>query len=126
MFDPEKELKDFCDRWDAAMIKNDAQEISAFMSDDWVIVGTDGGITSKASFLSGINSGVLTHDRMDADEVRIKIYDNTGVVTTKGTSAGKYNDQPFSFYEWSTSIFIKSDDQWHCVLTMLTPVNSKT
>ena len=113
----------FGKQWDEAMVSNNVEEIAKFMSDDWVIVGTEGGITSKSSFLEWIKSGDLTHRRMDSDEIRVKIYGNTGVVTSRGTSAGKYKGQPFNLYEWSTSVFIWQEEKWSCVLTMLTPAH---
>jgi ketosteroid isomerase-like protein len=117
----EEELRQFGKMWDAAMVGNDADEIGRFMSEDWVIVGSEGGITSKEEFLEWIRSGDLTHSRMDSDETRIKIYGDAGVVTSRGTSAGKYKGQPFSLYEWSSSVFIRQEGIWICVHTMLTP-----
>ena len=118
----EQALLNAVNLWDEAMVSNNANEISKFMSDDWVIVGSDG-ITSKSSFLQWITSGTVTHNRMDSDELNIRIYGNTGIIISRGTSAGTYNRQPFSLYEWSTSMFIKSEEKWLCVLTMLTPAN---
>lgn len=122
MKDEKEELMDFSARWDEAMISNDAEKIGAFMSDDWLIVGS-GGTSSKATFLQQIRSGQLKHNRMDNDEIIIKIYGDTGILVSKGTSAGIYNGQSFSLYEWSTNVFIKKKGQWLCVSTMLTPVN---
>jgi hypothetical protein len=113
----------FSKAWDEAMIRNDVEEIGKFMSDDWVIIGTEGGITSKASFLQSILSGDLMHTQMDTDDFRIRLYENTGVLTSKGTSSGTYKGHPFSFFEWSTNIFLWKNDAWLCVLTMLTPAN---
>lgn len=117
-----QELLEFSKRWDEAMVKNDANEIAKFMSDDWKIIGSDG-MTSKSSFLQFISSGILTHNRMDSDEANITIYGNTGIVVSRGTSAGVYNGNSFSLYEWSTSVFIKKEELWLCVLTMLTPAS---
>ena len=115
----------FSKDWDEAMVRNSPDEISKFMSDDWVIVGTEGGITSKTSFLNPVKSGDLLHTQMDAGDVRVRIYDKTGVLTSRGTSGGTYKGQPFSFYEWSTSVFIWKEGTWSCVLTMLTPANGR-
>ena len=115
----EQDLINFVTLWDEAMVSNDADSISNFMSDDWVIVGADG-IKPKSVFMEWISSGIVTHNRMDSDELEVKIYDNTGIVISRGTSAGTYNGQPFSLYEWSTSIFLKKKGRWLCVLTMLT------
>ena len=117
-----QELLEFSKQWDEAMIGNDADEIAKFISDDWVIVASDG-ITSRSSFLELISSGILSHNRMDSDECTISIYGNTGVLVSRGTSAGTYNNEKFSLYEWSTNVFIKAEGKWRCVLTMLTPAN---
>ncbi len=118
------ELIQFGKHWDQAIENNDVNEISKFMASDWVIVGTDGGITSKSSFLDWISSGDLVHNRMDFEDIRVQLYENTGVVTSRGTSGGTYKGQPFSFYEWTTSVYILENGKWRCVLTMLTPAKN--
>jgi hypothetical protein len=115
-----QELLDFSKRWDKAMITNNTSEISKFMSDNWIIIGSSG-ITPKSAFLQMISSGILSHNRMDSDEDNIIIYGNTGIQVSRGTSAGKFNGKDFSLYEWSTSIYMKTGNKWLCVLTMLTP-----
>ena len=117
----EDELLQFGLAWDQAMVRNNTDEIGKFMSDEWIIVSTDSGIISKSAFLSHISCGDLVHHRMDSDETNIKIYGNNGIVVSRGTSAGNYKGLPFEFYEWSTSIFIRKNEQWLCVHTMLTP-----
>jgi len=120
----EEELLQFEKDWNRAMENNDADETGKFMSDDWVIIGTGGGITSKDEFLEWIKSGDVSHSRMDSDFIRIKIYENAGVVTSRGTSAGKYKGQDFELYEWSASTYIRKNNKWICVHTMLTPVSN--
>jgi ketosteroid isomerase-like protein len=115
------ELKQLCRAWDNSIANNEVSDIGRFMASDWVIIGTEGGITPKQNFLKFIESGDLVHKAMDFNDIRIEVYGDTGVVTSKGTSSGTYKDVPFSYYEWSTNVFIKSEDRWLCVLTMLTP-----
>jgi ketosteroid isomerase-like protein len=117
----QEELQEFGKRWDQAIVDNDPDKISQFMSDDWVIVGTEGGITSKSDFLQAVRSGDLFHTKMSFEDLHIKVYGDAGVVISRGTSSGTYKGQPFSFYEWSTSTYIRNEGRWQCVLTMLTP-----
>ncbi len=119
-----QQLLDFSKRWDNAMVSNDVKEIAKFMSDNWIIIGSNG-ITPKSSFLEMISSGALTHNRMDSDEDNVIIYGNTGIIVSRGTSAGKFNNEDFSLYEWSTSVFLKKGVNWQCVLTMLTPASTR-
>lgn len=116
-------LLEFTRAWDEAMVSNDVEEIGRFISDDWIIVGTEGGITTKSEFLESIRSGDVWHNRMDNDFTQAKLYGDTGVVTARGTSAGKFKGQEFSLYEWSTSVFVYRINSWSCVHTMLTPAN---
>lgn len=116
----EQELKQVGRQWDMAIAENDVNEISKFMSDDWVIVGNDG-ITQKESFLKSIRDGDLVHAKMDFDDLHVKVFGNTGIVVSRGTSSGTYKGQPFSFYEWSTSTYVQNAGTWRCVVTMLTP-----
>jgi len=118
------ELIQFNEEWDRAMVENDVKKIGSFMADDWVVVGTEGGITSKSSFLNCIKPGGLLHRRMEFEIIKVDIYGDTGVVVAKGTSGGTYKEEPFSYYEWSTSIFQKHNSGWLCVLTMLTPART--
>jgi hypothetical protein len=48
--------------WDRSMIENDADAIGHYMVDDWTIIGSDGSVGDKATFLDLVRSGVLTHD----------------------------------------------------------------
>ena len=79
----EQELAEALAAWDDAIARNDLAEMSRYMSDDWVIVGTGGGITSKFQFLASIRSGDVVHTRMSSEETRIRIYGNTAVATAR-------------------------------------------
>lgn len=119
---PEKGLRDTIARWDDALANNNLAEMEKYMSADWVIVGTGGGITSREDFLASIKSGDVVHSRMTTDETRIKVYGDTAVVIARGISEGTYKGQFFSLHEWSANVFIWKDGGWVCVSTMLTPV----
>ena len=103
------------------METNNVEKIGFYMSDDWICVATDGGITTKAAFLGVIESGDLSHNKMTSDEHEVRLYGNTGILISKGISSGHYKGSAFTFYEWSTSVFILKNSQWLCVVTMLTP-----
>ena len=109
-------------QWDKEIEHNNISGMSAYMHDDWVIVGTMGGITSKKAFLGSIESGDLVHTKMSTEENHVQVYGATGVVIGRGYSEGTYKGQLFSFHEWSTSVFVLIDKEWKCVTTMLTPV----
>lgn len=110
--------------WDAEIERNNIAAMDAYMADDWTCVSQDN-ITSKADFLKSISSGDLVHTTMSTDFTRVKIYGDSAVVIGKGTSAGTFKGEPFSLYEWSTNYFVLKNNNWVCVLTMLTPATSE-
>ena len=105
--------------WDRAMVTNDAEAIGRFMADEWVIVGSDGGICSKADFLGLVKSGAVTHDVMTSEEMDVRVYGDAAVVIARGVSAGKYQGQPFREVERATSVFVRQAGEWKCVVTHL-------
>ncbi len=113
------ELIERCHAWDRAMIGNDADAIGRYMSDDWTIVGSDGRVSDKASFLPLIRSGVLAHDVMQSEDLDVRIHGDTGVVTARGISAGTYHGRRFREVERSSNVFVRQGGTWVCVLTHL-------
>lgn len=107
------------------MVENDVEEIGRYMADDWAIIGSDGNVGDKPTFLGLVESGTLSHDVMESDDFRIRIYGDTAVVTARGVSGGKYLGQPFREVERSTCVFVRQDDQWRCVLTHLSRLAQK-
>lgn len=117
----EREILDFAERWAAAIVSNDSEAISDFMTEDRTIVG-ENGMTNKPDFLSWIASGDLTYETMDlVGAARIKIYGDTAVLTARVTNNGHYKNQPFSADEWTTDVFRRGENGWSCVLSQVTP-----
>ncbi len=105
--------------WDRAMTANDADAIGRHMADDWTIVGSDGSIGDKATFLALVRSGALSHDVMTTEDMQIRVYGDTAVTVARGVSGGRYQGQPFRELERASCVFVRQEGQWRCVLTHL-------
>ena len=108
-----------------AIVKNDAEAVGRFLADDWIIIDPDGGIIDRARFLGVIKSGALTHEMMESDDPRVRIYGNAAVVTAMTTTKGKFNGQVFNTQERATDVFMKQNGRWQCVLSHLTRFTTK-
>jgi ketosteroid isomerase-like protein len=115
----EDSIRKMIRHWDQAMIANDAEAIGRFMADEWIIVGPDGSVSSKADFLSQVASGALTHDEMTSEDIDLRRYGDTVVVIARGVSSGRYEGQPFRLTERGSNVFVWRGDRWQCVLTHL-------
>jgi ketosteroid isomerase-like protein len=119
------ELQNLDKEWSAAIVKNDADAIGRFMSEDWVIIGPEGNVIDRARFLGVIRSGDLTHESMESDGWLVRVYGDAAVVTAEAKSKGKYKGQGFATHERSTSVYVRREGRWQCVHTQLTPIAKK-
>jgi ketosteroid isomerase-like protein len=108
-----------------AILKNDAEAIGEFLADDWIIIDAEGGIIDKSRFQDVMRSGALTHELMESDDVRVRVYGDSSVVTGLTTTKGSFMGQDFSTRERATDLFVKRDGRWLCVLSQLTRFTKK-
>ena len=116
----EEEFLKLEEQFAEAIIKNDPGAIERLVTDDWIIINADGGIIDKERFLEVIKSGTLTHEMMESDDMRVRVYGDSAVVTALTRTKGKFMGQEFSTQERATDVFVKRDGRWQCVLTHLT------
>jgi ketosteroid isomerase-like protein len=116
----EEELLKLEEQFAEAIVKNDLEAIGRFVTDEWIIINADGGIIDKERFLGVIKSGTLTHEMMESDDIRVRLYGDSAVVSALTRSKGKFMGQEFTTHERSTDVFVRHDGQWRCVLTQLT------
>jgi ketosteroid isomerase-like protein len=103
-----------------AILKNDVEALGRVVTDDWVIIDPNGEIIDRTRFFEVIKSGALTHDRMESEDFRVRIYGDSAVVTGITSTKGKFMGQEFSTRERATDVLVKRDGRWRCVLTHLT------
>jgi ketosteroid isomerase-like protein len=108
-----------------AIVKNDAVAVGRLLADDWIIIDPDGGIIDRARFLGVMESGALTHEMMESDDARVRIYGNTAIVTALTTTKGKFSGQAFATKERATDVFVKQNGRWLCVHSQLTRFTKK-
>jgi ketosteroid isomerase-like protein len=113
------ELTAVSTEWDRAMVENDADAIGRYMADDWTIVGSDGSLGDKATFLGLVKSGALSHDVMTTEDLQVRVYGDTAVTLARGVSGGRYQGRPFHEIERVSCVFVRQEGRWRCVLTHL-------
>lgn len=117
-----KEFQHIEDNFNRAVVTNDIAEIKKYITSDWVLVDSQGGIIPQERFFEVLKQGLLSHSTMTKRVLRVKIYDNIALVTGRGQNTGTWQGEPMEADEWITDVYKKESDQWLCVLTHLTPV----
>jgi ketosteroid isomerase-like protein len=101
------------------MVANDADAIGRYMAEDWTIVGSDGSLGDKTTFLGMVRAGVLTHNLMTSEDMRVRVYGDTALTISRGVSGGTYQGRPFHEVERVSCVFVRQEGRWRCVLTHL-------
>jgi ketosteroid isomerase-like protein len=107
------------------IVSNDLEGLGRLVTDDWIIIDPNGEMVDRARFFEVIKSGALTHDMMESEDLRVRVYGDSAVVTAVTRTKGKFMGQEFSTQERATDVFVKHDGQWRCVLTHLTRFTRK-
>ena len=102
------------------IVGNDLEGLGRVVADDWIIIDPNGEIVDRARFFEVIKSGALTHDIMESEDLRVRVYGDSAVVTAITRTKGKFMGQEFGTRERATDVFVKRDRRWQCVLTHLT------
>ena len=62
-----RELEAVEEAFNRAVVSNDVAEISACISEDWVLVTPEAGPVPRERFLQAVEQGILSHDSMSKE-----------------------------------------------------------
>ena len=107
--------------WDAALVRNDAEAVAAYMADDWAYIASTGA-TPKADIIGWIASGQLAHHTMETiGAARVTARGDSAVVTARKQSTGAWNGVSYAADEWISEVFVRTDSGWLCILSHKCP-----
>jgi ketosteroid isomerase-like protein len=116
----EEELLELEKAFAQAIVSNNLEGIGRLVTEDWIIIDPNGEIVDRARFFEVIKSGALTHEMMESEDLRVRVYGDSAVITAVTRTKGMFMGQNFSTQERATDVFVKRDGRWQCVLTHLT------
>ncbi len=108
-----------------AFVSNDPEEISKLISEDWVLLEPQFGLTSREKILLSIKSGDLLHLQMRKQVMRVKVTNDIAIVTSRGMNKGYFKTQLFDSEQWINNIYRKENERWICIMTQEAPVACK-
>jgi len=86
------ELERFGQEWAAAELRGDTTFFEETLADDFVGIGPYGFMLSKAEWIERHTTGKLKYESFALDEVRVRLYGDTAVLTGRETAEGRYED----------------------------------
>jgi hypothetical protein len=77
-----------------AIVKNDLEGIGRLVTDDWIIIDPNGEIVDWARFFEVIKSGALTHDMMESEDFRVRVWPSFAEATAGWRQRSGYRGDP--------------------------------
>ena len=115
----EQELVELDRNFIDAYIRNDSAFMENILSDDVFIINTEGKILSKGDALKlrfGPNPGVTYDVSNPVDEVIVRLYGDTAVVTGRTMLKATYKGKTFTILGRYTRVYVKSQGRWRVVV----------
>ena len=114
------------EKYRTAILQRDVGILEKIWADDYVFVNAAGDLLTKRERLANIKSGATTLDSINQEEnVTVRVYQNSAVVTSRVTLKGKYSGQPISGEYQSILVWVKSPEGWQLVSNQLTALKPK-
>lgn len=107
----------------AAWMQRDRATIDRILAPDWSVTKASGEIASKADVLrDAFELGKLTLTSAQVADLRVRVFDNTAVVTGRSTAEGSATGQTFSVVLRFTDVFVRGSEGWRAVASHATRI----
>ncbi|HKV35093.1 MAG TPA: nuclear transport factor 2 family protein [Pyrinomonadaceae bacterium] len=111
----ERELIEANREYDEALVRGDVTILERLYSEEFVYTTPDGEVRDKAQQLAFMRTGDLRLESGQSDDVRVRIYGNTAVMTGRFTATGKFRDKSIDIRERYTAVWVKKAGRWRLV-----------
>ena len=111
----QKQVEQLEMQWRAAQLSNNVATMDSLLADDYIGIGANGTVQTKQETLDRQRNRTLVITSLDLSEVKVRVYGDTAVVTSraelKGTNGGKDMSGTYHY----TRVYIKRLNQWQIV-----------
>src|SRR5713226_5017349 len=95
IFEVEQHLRQLNDEWVKALVRGDGETLERIMADDFLMTYPLEG-DDKAQFISDVTSGDLKIEHLSREQVSVRIFSNTAVVTARDSATWLYHGRELS------------------------------
>lgn len=126
MHDQTGQLEKLGEDWAAAELRGDTAALARILADDFVAVGPRGFMLTKEQWISRHDSGNLTYESFEWDEVSVRVHGDAAVMIGRQTASGRYQDGDFRYEIQdqfrTTLLFVEEQGRWLLFGLHLSPI----
>jgi len=98
-----------------AVVKGDTATLDRMSAADYTVINISGQLLTKAEILDAIKSGDLKYDQLDNDDLQVRVYGDTAVITGRTTQKGQFKGQDIGGQTRFTRVYVKQHGNWQSV-----------
>lgn len=118
----EQQLRQMNDEWVKALVRGDGATLDRIMADDFLFAYPMEG-DDKAQFIGDVVSGVVKVEYLTRENVSVRIWGNTAVLTAKDSAKWYYQGRDFSGHYKISHVYSQRDGQWELVSVQACPIS---
>jgi len=118
----EQEIRKIHQEYDRAWLQQDATAFDRLLADDVTQTDPEGKVLSKAEIVANAKSGDVKFEVGQSDDVKVRVYGNTALVTTRWTEKSTNKGKPTTGIMRNTVVYVKKNGNWQVVSDQVTPV----
>ena len=121
--DPAAQLRQQADAWDRAIVRKDVRSISQNMAESFQQIDSQGNLSNKSEFLSGITSDKLTLFPYQPEDVVIRFYGGVALISGTTNLHGTYDGKAFKTHYRYTDTYVNESGTWRVVNVQTTEMS---
>lgn len=108
-----------------ALSDGNGQALDRILGDDFVLIDVmSGSLITKPEFLTAIDLGQVTFDKIEPVDNRVRHYQGTAVITGRTEMNGQFGGKPFAVSSRYTHVFIAQQSEWRLVSAQGTQISA--
>jgi len=120
--DTEQLLLQMNDEWVKALVRGDGETLGRIMAEDFLFAYPFEG-DDKEQFIGDVTSGDVRVEYLSRDNVSIRIWGDTAVLTGKDSARWFYKDHDYSGHYKVMNVYSHRNNTWQLVSVMACPIS---
>ena len=113
--DSERDIRELETQRFRAMERVDVATLNRILSDDLIYTHANGLQQTKAELIGVLGSGDMKYESITPDDIRVRIYNETAVVTGRASMKIKARGEEQTFKLCYLDVYVKQDSRWQMV-----------
>lgn len=120
-----REIEGLETQWRNALLQNDTATMGRLLADDYLGINPNGTLETKADALASRRSGQIKIQSIDPENVKVHVYGETAVVTSRVDLRGQNGDRDISGLYRYTRVYSFRAGEWKIVSFEASRMQSK-